>query len=233
MANHQGREKPAHEGNRGRAWGGALLDTRLGSPPTKREILGRIGPLMAEHQDDVTDLLLDWSGGDDSARDRLMPVVFDELRRIARRYLDRESREHTLQPTALVNELYLRLVDRRSVQWRNRAQFFGVAAEMMRRILVDYARARLTKKRGEEVAPRSLDDFLALAEKQDEDLVALDAALRDLAELDVQLAKVVELRFFAGLTNEEIADVLGISSTTVKRYWRTARLWLRREISNQ
>jgi RNA polymerase sigma factor (TIGR02999 family) len=188
---------------------------------------------MPDQSGDVTQLLLDWSAGDESARERLVPLVFDELRRIARRYLNREGREHTLQPTALVHELYLKLVDRRRVQWKNRAQFFGVAAEMMRQVLVDHARARLTKKRGEGVAPRSLDDFWGLAEKEDEDLVALDGALKDLAVLDPRQARVVELRFFAGLDNEEIAEVLGVSTTTVKRDWRTARLWLRRQIARQ
>jgi RNA polymerase sigma factor (TIGR02999 family) len=186
---------------------------------------------MPGQNGDVTQLLLDWSLGDESARERLMPVVFDELRRIARRHLQRERREHTLQPTALVNELYLKLIDRRRVQWKNRAQFFGVAAEMMRQILVDYARARLTKKRGEGMAPSSLDDFWAVAERQDEELLALDAALKDLAELDARQAKVVELRFFAGLNNEAIGEVVGISASTVKREWRTARLWLRRQIA--
>jgi RNA polymerase sigma factor (TIGR02999 family) len=188
---------------------------------------------MPDQSGDVTQLLLDWSAGDESARERLVPLVFDELRRIARGRLAREGREHTLQPTALVHEVYLKLVDRRRVQWRNRAQFFGVAAEMMRQVLVDHARARLTQKRGEGVAPKPLDDVLAVAEKQDEDLVALDGALKDLAALDPRQAKVVELRFFAGLDNEEIAELLGISTTTVKREWRTARLWLRRQVERQ
>jgi RNA polymerase sigma factor (TIGR02999 family) len=182
---------------------------------------------------EVTGLLLAWSDGDEAARERLMPLVFDELRRIARRYLDREGREHTLQPTALVNELYLKLIDRRRVQWKNRAQFFGVAAEMMRRILVDYARGRLTQKRGREYVSVPLEESRVGAEEQDFELVALDDALKTLAELDPRQAKVVELRFFAGLTHEEIGEVLEISATTVKREWRTARLWLRREIGRR
>ena len=185
---------------------------------------------MPEQASEVTQLLLDWSGGDESARERLMPLVFDELRRIARRYLEREGREHTLQPTALVNELYLKLVERRRVQWKNRAQFFAVAAEMMRHILVDYARARLTQKRGREYVSVPLDESRGVAEQQDVELVALDDGLVALAALDARQAKVVELRFFAGLSNEEIAEVLEVSATTVKREWRTARLWLRREI---
>jgi RNA polymerase sigma factor (TIGR02999 family) len=185
---------------------------------------------MSEPMTEVTRLLLSWSDGDEAARERLMPLVFDELRQIARRYLGREGREHTLQPTALVNELYLKLIDRRRVRWKNRAQFFSVAAEMMRQILVDYARARLAQKRGREYLSVSLDDSRGTAERQDLELVALDDALTALAELDPRQAKVVELRFFAGLTAEETAEALQVSPATVKRDWRTARLWLRREI---
>jgi RNA polymerase sigma factor (TIGR02999 family) len=182
---------------------------------------------------DVTQLLLDWSDGDESARERLMPLVFDELRRIARRYLQREGREHTLQPTALVHELYLKLIDRQRVQWKNRARFFAVSAGMMRCILVDYARARLTRKRGRDVVKVPLEEWHDLAEQQDLDLVALDDALKALGEKDERQARVVELRFFGGLTNDEIAEVLEISPTTVKREWQTARLWLKREISRR
>lgn len=188
---------------------------------------------MPDQVSEVTRLLLSWSAGDESARERLMPLVFDELRRIARRYMGREGREHTLQPTALVNELYLKLSDRKRVQWKNRAQFFGVAAEMMRQILVDYARARLTQKRGREYQSVPLDESRALSDVEDLAMVALDDALTSLSRLDSRQAKVTELRFFAGLTNEEIADVLQVSVTTVKRDWRTARLWLRREIDRQ
>lgn len=188
---------------------------------------------MPAQVNEVTRLLMEWSDGNESARERLMPLVFDELRRIARRYLDREGREHTLQPTALVHELYLKLVDRRRVHWKNRSQFFGVAAEMMRQILVDYARARLTQKRGREYVSVPLDESWGLAEKQDLELVALDDALTSLARLDGRQARIVELRFFAGLTSEEIAETLQVSTTTVKRDWRTARLWLRREIGRE
>lgn len=181
---------------------------------------------MPSGTSEVTELLLAWSRGDEHALGRMLPLVLDELRRIAARYLDREGREHTLQPTALVNELYLKLTDRRSVQWKNRSQFFGVAAEMMRHILVDYARARRTGKRGKDQVRISLDSSLNLAEKQDLEILALDEVLKELAELDPRQAKIVELRFFTGLTYQEIGELLGVSETTVKREWKTARLWL-------
>ncbi len=185
---------------------------------------------MLDRNSDVTGLLLAWNEGDETALARLLPVVMDELKKIAHRYLVREGREHTLQPTALVNELYLKLVDRRRVQWKNRAQFFGVAAEMMRNILVDYARARQAAKRGQGIPNIPLDESLGLPQEQDFELLALDDALKALAATDERQAKVVELRFFAGLSHSEIGEVLGCSETTVKREWRTARLWLWREI---
>ena len=185
---------------------------------------------MSAANHDVTTLLHLWSQGDPTALERLMPLVIEELRKIAQRYLAKENREHTLQPTALVNELYLKLNDRRTVNWQNRAQFFGVAAEMMRRILVDYARARHTAKRGKGSINLSLDDSFQLPDRREEEILALDDALKALAVIDPQQAKIVELRYFTGLTNEEIADILGVSETTVKRDWRHARLWLAREI---
>lgn len=188
---------------------------------------------MAEPQRDVTELLLAWSDGDESAREQLMPLVFDELHGIAQRYMVRESSDHTLQPTALVNELYLRLVDRRRVRWRNRAQFFGFAADMMRKILVDHARGRLTAKRGKGAPKIQLDDGLVGEDKQDWELVALDEALQVLNDVDPRQARVVVLRFFAGLTSEEIGEVLKISATTVKREWRLARMWLFRKMRHE
>lgn len=185
---------------------------------------------MPDRNSDVTALLLAWSEGDETALPELLPVVMEELKKIAQRYLNREGREHTLQPTALVNELYLKLIDRRRVQWKNRAQFFGVAAEMMRNILVDYARARQAAKRGQGVPAISLDDSLNLAISQDAELLALDEALKDLAVSDPRQAKVVELHFFTGLSYAEIGELLGCSETTVKREWRTARLWLMRAV---
>lgn len=187
---------------------------------------------MSDSTSEVTSLLVAWSEGDESALPRLLPVVMEELKRIADRYLRREGREHTLQPTALVNELYLKLIDRRSVQWKNRSQFFGVAAEMMRNILVDYARSRQAARRGAGMRNLSLDETLAAAqaEEQDEQLLALDEGLKALSEVDPRQARVVELRFFTGLAYEEIGEVMGISVRTAKREWRTARLWLLQRI---
>jgi RNA polymerase sigma factor (TIGR02999 family) len=188
---------------------------------------------MPDDTSEVTRLLLDWSDGDPKALERLLPLVMEELKRIAQRYLNREGRLHTLQPTALVNELYLKLVDRRSVQWKNRAQFFGVAADMMRKILVDHARARQTAKRGRGQILISLEEARPVAEARDVDLVALDDALSGLAELDARQARIVELRYFTGLEIEEISELLHISPTTVKREWHTARLWLARQVSRK
>jgi len=178
----------------------------------------------------ITSILHDWGRGDPEALGKLMPIVFDELRRIAAGYFEHEAEGHTLQPTALVNEVYLRLVGRRTVQWQNRAHFFGFAAELMRRILVDHARSRKTAKRGKGAPKISLDETIASAEDRDLDLIALDDALKSLTEIDPRQSRIVELRFFAGLTIDEIAEVMEISATTVKREWKTARVWLFREI---
>src|SRR3954471_163198 len=181
--------------------------------------------------DDVTKLLHDWSQGDTAALERLIPLVFEDLRQIAGRLFQRESDGHTLQPTALVSEVYLRLMDQRKIHWQNRQQFFGVAALMMRRILVDYAKGRQAAKRGSGAPKVPLDETIAVPELRDLDVVALDEALTQLAEIDPRQGRIVEMRFFMGLSHEEIAEVLGISVTTVKREWRTARLWLFRELS--
>ena len=194
---------------------------------------GKIRPRMVEPDNEVTQLLFAWSQGDEEALDRLMPLVVDELRRIAKRYLDRESPVHTLQPTALVNEVYLRFTDQRSVDWKNRAQFFGFTAQMMRHILVDHARGRQAGKRGDGIRPLSLDEVSDLPEERDRGLIALDDALKYLAEVDERQSRIVELRYFAGLTNEEVARTLEISVRTVKREWHTARLWLHQEIQSQ
>jgi RNA polymerase sigma factor (TIGR02999 family) len=180
---------------------------------------------------EVTKLLLQWGNGDREAFDALAPLVYDELRRLAGRYLRRERSEHTLQSTALVHEAYLRLVDQRNVRWQNRAQFFGLAAELIRRILVDHARARLAAKRGGSVYKLTLDEALDASAPRDLDLVRLDDAMKALAQMDPQQARAVELRFFAGLTIEETAEVLGISPATVKRDWIVAKAWLKRELS--
>ncbi len=186
---------------------------------------------MVESDSDITRLLLDWSQGDRQALDQLMPLVFDELRRVARGYFVDERAGHTLQPTALVNEVFVRLVDRRKVTWANRNHFFGFAAQLMRRVLVDHARGHKAGKRGGGIPMASLDEALALAETRDLDLLALDAALDDLARIDPQGSRVVEMRFFAGLTHDEIADVLDISAITARRQWNTAKLWLFRHLN--
>lgn len=185
---------------------------------------------MTPSQGEITRLLADWSDGDPEALGRLMPLVFDELRQLARSHFRRESEGHTLQPTALVNEVYVRLVGQRQVQWDNRSQFFAFAAMLMRRILVDHAKARRAAKRGGGVQKLPLEEALVVpagaGAGADVDVVALDEALTALAQLDPRQARIVELRFFFGLTQEEVAEVLELSLTTVKREWRTARLWL-------
>lgn len=178
----------------------------------------------------VTELLVRWRGGDREALDSLLPLVYDELRRIARHYLQGERPGHTLQSTALVNEAYVRMVAQDFPQWQNRAHFFAVAAQLMRQILVDHARAHRASKRGGNVYKVSLDEAEGQPQATDLDLVALDDALKNLAEMDPQQSKVVELKFFAGLSIEDTAEVLAISPSTVKRDWITARAWLYREL---
>ena len=182
---------------------------------------------MEEPEREVTALLRDWSGGDRAALERLMPLVYQELRRLAASYLRVERPDHTLQPTALVHEAYLRLVDQRGVNWQNRAHFFGIAAQMMRRILVDHARRRQAAKRD---ATALRLQTTGEEGSHDPELLALDHALCGLESLDSRQARIVELRFFGGLTVEETAEVAGVSPATVKREWRTARAWLAREI---
>jgi RNA polymerase sigma-70 factor, ECF subfamily len=179
----------------------------------------------------ITQLLAAWSAGDRAALDALIPIVYDELRRQASRYLRRERPGHTLQTTALINEAYLRLVDQKSMRWQNRAQFFGIAAQLMRRILVDHARARQRAKRGGSDVRVSLTDATSITKDPDLDLVELDEALTRLAEIDPQQSKIVELRFFSGLNVEETAAALNISAATVKRDWSIAKAWLHREIT--
>ena len=180
---------------------------------------------------DVTKLLIQWSKGDSEALDALVPLVYDELRRLAQLYLSREKPGHTLSSTALVHEAYLRLVQQKDVTWQNRAHFFGVAARMMRRILVDHARRHGYAKRGGGALTLSLDETVAAAPEREISLVALDDALDSLAKLDERQSRMVELRFFGGLSIEETSEVLGVSAPTVKREWASARAWLYREIS--
>lgn len=182
---------------------------------------------------DITQLLLAWGGGDQQALHKLSPLVYGELRRVARGYMRRERAGHTLQTTALVNEVFLRLIDSRQVRWQNRAQFFGLSAQLMRRILVDFARARSSQKRGGEATRLSLDHVPALSEKTSPDLVALDDSLKALAQVDPRKSRVVELRFFGGLSVEETAEALKVSRDTVMRDWKLAKAWLRREINRR
>ena len=185
---------------------------------------------MDQSSHEVTRLLREWSGGDAGAAERLMPLVYEELRRLARSYLRRERPDHTLQPTALVNEAYLKLVDQNSVSWQDRHHFFGIAARMMRRVLVDHARSHAAEKRGGGLGRVSLDDANAAAGVRALELVELDDALQRLAEVFPRKAEVVELRFFGGFKVEETARILGVSDKTVMREWESAKLWLYREM---
>lgn len=178
----------------------------------------------------ATQLLQAWGQGQDSALEKLLPMVYGELRGIARHYMAGERAGHTLQTTALVNEAYLRLIDSRKVNWQDRSHFFAMSAQLMRRILVDYARSHRSQKRGGGAKPVTLDDDLVLSAGEGKDLVALDDALKALAEVDGRKARVVELRFFGGLSVKETAEVLRVSQDTILRDWRLARSWLRREI---
>ena len=178
----------------------------------------------------ITHLLNEWSDGDRQALDKLTPLVYEELRHQAARYLRRERPGHTLQTTALIHEAYLRLIDAKDVHWQSRAHFFAIAANLMRRILVEHARRRDADKRGGSHVRVQLDEALAVAVESDVDLLAIDEALDRLAAIDPQQARVVELRFFSGLSVEETAAALGVSPKTVKRDWSVARAWLRREI---
>jgi RNA polymerase sigma factor (TIGR02999 family) len=181
----------------------------------------------------VTALLGEWSRGNQTALDRLLPLVYAELRRVAARQLRNERADHTLQPTALVHEVYLRIVDQRQVDWQNRAHFFGVAARVMRRILVDHARRHGASKRGDGVRCVSIDEAKEIATSNEMPILALDQALERLESVDADLARIVELRAFGGLTIEEAAHVLGVSPSTAKRDWRTAKSWLNRELRSE
>ncbi|HTI36783.1 MAG TPA: sigma-70 family RNA polymerase sigma factor [Vicinamibacterales bacterium] len=181
---------------------------------------------------DITRLLVDWSSGDEAALTRLLPLVYDELRRLARSHMRHERPDHLLQTTALVHEAYLRLVDQKNVRWQTRAHFFAVAAQVMRHILVDYARGRGREKRGGGHSNVSLHDAAAISTERVEELLAVDAALDNLATLDPRKGRVFELRYFGGMSVDEAADVLNVSPATVARDWRMAKAWLRREMGD-
>lgn len=188
---------------------------------------------MTPDLDDVTSLLKEWGAGQDGALEKLVPLVYRELRSLAASQLQGERPAHTLQPTALVNEVFLRLLDGREVAWQNRTHFFALAARMMRRILVDHARARLAEKRGGGAVPLLLEASFDPAPMSDRALLALDDALAALKRMDSRQCRIVELRYFAGLTLEETAELLGVSVATVKREWTMARAWLRREVEGR
>jgi RNA polymerase sigma factor (TIGR02999 family) len=186
---------------------------------------------MSALPEEITQLLLSWHKGDESALNRLIPLIYQELRRLARRYMGRENPGHTLQTSALIHEAYLRLINQREVEWQNRAHFFAVAAQVMRRILIDHARSHNYAKRGGGAPHFSLDEAAVLSNERAAGLIALDDALTSLAAIDPRKSKIVELRFFGGLTVEETAEVLEISPITVMREWRVAKAWLLREVS--
>lgn len=187
--------------------------------------------VMPALPEEITQLLLSWSEGDKAALDRLIPLVYPELRRLARIYMSRESPAHTLQTSGLINEAYLRLVDQHQIEWQNRAHFFAVAAQVMRHILIDHARSHRYAKRGAGAQHVPLDEVAVVAMERAEELVALDDALTKLAQIDERKSQIVELRFFGGLTGEEIAELINLSPITVKREWRSAKAWLHLEIS--
>jgi RNA polymerase sigma factor (TIGR02999 family) len=189
--------------------------------------------MKTQTQADVTRLLVNWTNGDKKALEALMPLVYGELHRLAKRYLRRERSDHTLQSTALVHEAYLRMVDQKGMQWQNRAHFFAVAAQMIRRILVDHARTHKAEKRGGGAPKLALDEAIGVPQRRDLNLVALDDAINTLTGMDPQQGRIVELRFFGGLSIEETAEVLNISPATVKRDWAVAKAWLYRDLSGR
>ena len=186
---------------------------------------------MSPEPKDVTTLLVEWSGGNSQAFNELIPLVYDQLRQLAGRQLRRERPNHTLHSTALVHEAYLKLIDQRRVQWKDREHFFAVASQVIRRILVTYARSRQASKRGSGATMLAFDESIALPDRKDVDLVALDDALESLSRLDAQQGRIIELRFFGGLSIDGTARVMGISTSTVTRDWNVARAWLFRELS--
>ena len=189
--------------------------------------------MLSDSSHEVTRLLKAWSAGDEPALEKLISLIYTELHRAAQRYMARERCEHTLQTTALINEAYLRLVDFQHVSWQNRAQFVGICAQLMRRILVDFARSRNSKKRGGDAFQLPLDETLIVSSEPRADLIALDDALKALAAIDERKSRVIELRFFGGLSVQETAEVLKVSRETVKRDWRLAKAWLLRRFRKQ
>jgi RNA polymerase sigma factor (TIGR02999 family) len=219
---------PAFAGNRAKtsnAFSNYFFAVRVLASPDRKS---QNGLLVAE---DVTELLVKWSDGDKRALDALMPQIYDELRRLAKRHLNRERPNHTLQSAALVNEVYLQLIDQSRATWHNRAHFFAVAAQLMRRTLVDYARSRQVAKRGGGVTHLQLDEESAVTKERALEVIAVDEALEQLAQFDERKSRIVELRFFAGLSIEQTAEVLKVSPGTVMRDWTLAKAWLQRELT--
>ena len=188
---------------------------------------------MAPASEGITQLLINWRDGDKAALDQLMPLVYEELRRLARGFMGRERNNHTLQTSALINEAYLKLVDQDETNWQNRAHFFAVSAQIMRHILIDHARSYGYEKRGAGAQRLGLDDVKVFSEERAGELVALDEALTDLATVDPRKSRLVELRFFGGLNIDETAEVMNLSPTTVQREWRAAKAWLQRFIKGE
>jgi RNA polymerase sigma-70 factor, ECF subfamily len=206
-------------------------DACPGFPHEAGNICCKLAGTHMQSPEGITQLLIDWDKGDQAALEKLMPLVYSELRRLAGNYLRRERGEHTLQPTALVNEAYLKLVDQRNAKWQNRAHFFGISAQLMRRILVDHARQHQAAKRGGAGQQRiSITSAETVVKQPQVDLLALNEALDELAKMDPQQSRIVELKFFGGLSIEEIAEVLSIGHATVERDWKMARAWLRRQL---
>jgi RNA polymerase sigma factor (TIGR02999 family) len=214
------------------------LRVKTGTPKEKNVFpqnspkVGFMDSPISDNANQITEQLIAWSNGDQAALGQLIPVVYQELRRMADRFLRHEAPGHTLQPTALVHEAWLRLIDQTRVNWQNRAQFFGVAAQMMRRILVDHAKTKHREKRGGDAVKLSLDEIINLSQERAADLIALDEALDALGNFDRRKCSVVELRYFGGLSVEETAEVLSVSPDTVMRDWKLAKAWLYQQMSN-
>lgn len=189
--------------------------------------------IFKQDPEEVTELLNKWNKGDDDAHSKLVNMVYQELHGRAENYLRYERRDHTLQPTALVNEVYLRLINQKEISWQNRAQFYGVVAQMMRRVLVDHARSRGADKRGGDMIRVTIDKAVSVSEQKDIDLIALDDVLNQLAKLDLRQSQIVELRFFGGLSVEETAEALSIAPITVMREWKIAKMWLYNELKKK
>jgi len=187
---------------------------------------------MATSPKSVTQLLIEWRDGDETALEKLLPLVYDELRRLAHYYMRRERPDHTLQTSALINEAYIRLVDHKGMRWQNRSHFYGVASQAMRRVLIDHARSRAYAKRGPGLRAVDLDEAAAVVQQQAADLLALDDALTDLSTIDPRKATIVEMRYFGGMSVDEVGEALGVSPVTVMRDWRAAKAWLLRAISS-